>query len=170
MDQNILQVGVITSTHGLKGEVKVFPTTDDVKRFEKLKTVLMIQGETKKQLTVERVKYFKQFVILKFKEFSDINEVVGYQKAGLYVTREEAIPCEKDEYYIADLIGIKVFLEDQSYFGELTDVLLTGANDVYDIEREDNSHVYVPAISDCILSVDIEKREMVIHLLDGLID
>lgn len=167
--EQLLQVGVISSTHGIRGEVKVFPTTDDVKRFKKLKQVVLDTGREKLPLEVESVKFFKQFVILKFKGIDNINDIEKYKGKSLLVDREHAVKLRKDEYFIADMIGMDVFTEDGELFGVLKDVLETGANDVYIIETQDEKEVLVPAIKQCILNVDIENRKMVIHLLEGLV-
>lgn len=167
--EQFLQVGVITSTHGLKGEVKVYPTTDYPERFEEIEEVLLDTGRSKLPLEIQNVRYFKNLVILKFKGINDINDIEKYKQCSLWVTRENATPLYEDEYYIADLIGCKVFLEDGSEFGELVQVMETGANDVYVINMTDGKEVLVPAIKDCILDIDIENQKMVIHLLDGLL-
>lgn len=164
-----LQVGVITQTHGIRGEVKVFPTTDDVNRFKKLKEVILDSGKERINLTIEGVKFFKQFVILKFKEFDSINDIEKYKNAKLLVPRGKAVKLKKDEYFIADLIGMKVITEDQEPFGTLKDVLETGANDVYVIDMKDGQEVLLPAIKECILNVDMEEAVMTIHLMDGLL-
>lgn len=167
--EQLLQVGVISSTHGIRGEVKVFPTTDDVKRFKKLKQVLLDTGREQLPLEVEGVKFFKQFVILKFKGIDNINDIEKYKGKSLLVDREHAVKLRKDEYFIADMIGMDVFTEDEAFFGVLKDVLETGANDVYIVEGKDGQEVLIPAIKQCILNVDVEKKKMVIHLLEGLV-
>ena len=103
------QVGVISSTHGIKGEVKVFPTTDDVKRFKKNMELILDTGKEEILLSVESVKFFKQFVILKFKGIDNINDIEKYKSKSLYVTRKNAVKLKKDEYFIADLLGMNVF-------------------------------------------------------------
>ena len=100
-----LQVGVITQTHGIKGEVKVFPTTDDATRFKKLKEVIMDTDRERLHMEIEGVKFFKQYVIVKFKGYDSINDVERYKNAKLYVTRDKAVQLKKDEYFVADLIG-----------------------------------------------------------------
>lgn len=167
--EQLLQVGVISSTHGVRGEVKVFPTTDDVKRFKKLKKVILDTGKEQLPLEIEGVKFFKQFVILKFRVIDNINDIEKYKGKRLLVDREHAVKLKKDEYFIADMIGMDVFTEDGELFGALKDVMETGANDVYIIEMSDGKEVLVPAIKQCILDVDIENRKMVIHLLEGLV-
>ncbi len=167
--EQLLQVGVISSTHGVRGEVKVFPTTDDVKRFKKLKKVILDTGKEQLPLEIEGVKFFKQFVILKFRGIDNINDIEKYKGKSLLVDRKDAVKLKKDEYFIADMIGMDVFTEDGELFGALKDVMETGANDVYIIEMSDGKEVLVPAIKQCILDVDIENRKMVIHLLEGLV-
>ena len=168
--EEFLQVGVITATHGIHGEVKVFPTTDDPKRFKKLKKVLLDTGREKLELEVEGVKFFKNMVILKFKEYNDINQIEKYRKCPLLVTREHAVKLKKNEYFIADLIGLQVVTDEGELLGELTDVLETGANDVYQVTDKNGKELLLPAIKDCILSVDLEKGEMEVHVLEGLLD
>ncbi|MBR6390132.1 MAG: ribosome maturation factor RimM [Lachnospiraceae bacterium] len=163
------QVGVITSTHGIRGEVKVYPTTDDVRRFRKLKTVTADTGHESLVLHIRSVKFFKQFVILSFDEYNDINEVGFLKKASLTIDRSDAVSLDKDEYFVADLIGLKCITDTGETLGEIKDVLETGANDVYVIRQADNSELLVPAIKDCILGVDMDEGIMKIHLLEGLI-
>lgn len=168
--EQLLKVGAITSTHGIKGEVKVFPTTDDVKRFQKCMELILDTGKEKKTLEIEGVKFFKQFVILKFKGYDSINEIEVYKGKELYVTRKNAVALEKDEYFIADLIGMEVMDEDENLIGRLTDVIATGANDVYCVETGEGKEILIPAIRDCILAVDPEAGEMRVHLIPGLLD
>ena len=168
--EDLLQAGVITTTHGIRGEVKVFPTTDDVHRFEDLDSVLLDTGREYMELEIENVKYFKQYAILKFKGIDNINDIEKYKGRSLYVTREQAIPLEEDEYYIADLIGLDIYLENGEKFGVLKDVMETGANDVYIVETEEGKEVLIPAIHECVLDIDVEENRMEIHLMDGLLD
>lgn len=168
--EDILQVGVIASTHGIKGEVKVFPTTDDVKRFKRLKDVILDTGKEQITLEIEGVKFFKQFAILKFKGIDNIDDVVKYRQKSLYVTRENAVRLGKDEYFVADLMGLKIRNEEDEEIGVLKDVLETGANDVYIITLNDGRELLLPAIKQCVLAVDMEAGYVKIHILDGLLD
>ncbi len=168
--EEIFQVGIITSTHGLRGEVKVFPTTDDAKRFKRLKEVILDTGREKLTLEIEGVKFFKQLVILKFKGIDNINDVEKYKKKSLYVTRENAVRLSRDEYFIADLLGMEVTDEQNEKIGVLKDVMQTGANDVYVITMTDGRQLLLPAIKQCILNVDLENNVMQIHVLEGLLD
>ena len=167
--EQYLQVGIISSTHGVRGEVKVFPTTDDAARFKKLKEALLgLPSGEKLPLRIEHVKFFKQFVILKFADYDSINDIEKYRGLSLFVTRENAVKLEKDEYFIADLIGLSVENEDGERIGELTDVMETGANDVYVIRRGDGGELLLPAIRQCILETDVVKGYMKVHVLEGL--
>lgn len=164
-----MQVGVITQTHGIKGEVKVFPTTDDVNRFKKLKEVIMDTGRERLNLEIEGVKFFKQYAILKFKGYDSINDIEKYKSAKLYIKREQAVKLQKDEYFIADLIDMEVVTEDGEYFGKMKDVLTTGANDVYIVTRQDGTEVLLPAIKQCVKSIDMDQSRITVHIMDGLI-
>lgn len=166
--EDLLQVGVITTTHGVRGEVKVFPTTDDPARFKKLKKVILDTGKEKLDLEVAGVKFFKNMVILKFKGLDNINDVEKYRQKGLYVTRENAVKLKKNEYFIADLIGLSVISDEDEELGVISDVLQTGANDVYVIKQEGEDDILLPAIKECVKEVDIDAGKMLVHLLPGL--
>ena len=168
--EDLLQVGIITSTHGVRGEVKVYPTTDDPRRFRRLKEVVLDTGSEKLNLEIQGVKFFKQFVILKFKGLDNINDIEKYRQKSLYVTRKNAVRLQRDEYFIADLIGLKVQDEDGTELGTVKDVIETGANDVYEVEMEDGRSLLLPAIKQCILNVDVENGMMQVHVLEGLLD
>ena len=168
--ENLLRVGVITSTHGVRGEVKVFPTTDDMNRFKKLKTVILDTGKEHKTLTIEQVKFFKNMVILKFKGLDNINDVEMWRQKDLLITRDQAVKLNPDENFIVDLIGLNVLTDEGETLGVMKDVLQTGANDVYIVKTTAGKEVLLPAIKDCILNVDLEKGEMLVHILPGLLD
>jgi 16S rRNA processing protein RimM len=164
-----LQVGSIIAPHGLRGDVKVFPTTDDVKRFKKLKKLFLDTGKKKIPLEVQEVRFFKQLVILKFRGLDRIEDVEPYRKCTLWVSRDQAVPLEEDEYFIADLIGMEVFADGEA-FGILKDVLETGANQVYVVDSASHGEVLIPAIRQCIQKVDVEGKRMDVHLLNGLLE
>lgn len=166
--EDLLQVGVITSAHGVHGEVKVYPTTDDPARFEKLKNVILDNGKEKTQMEITGVKFLKNLVILKFRGLDDRDEAEKYRRMSLYVTRENAVKLEENEYFIADLIGLSVFSDEDGELGRISDVLQTGANDVYVVGREGAQDLLLPAIRDCIREVNLEEGRMRVHLLPGL--
>ncbi len=170
--EEFLRVGVIMSTHGIKGEVKVYPTTDDAERFLALKEkeVLLDTGREMLPLVIENVKFFKNLVILKFQGIDNINDIEKYRGRDLLVTRENAVPLEEGEFFICDIIGSTVYEEDGSVFGTLRDVMETGANDVFVVETGDGREVLLPYIDDCIREVNVEEKRIVAYIMPGLTD
>ena len=167
--EDLLKVGVITTTHGVRGEVKVFPTTDNAERFLELEYVLLDTGRELRRLDIKNVRFFKNLVILKFDGIDNINDIEKYKGKDLWIPREEAQELGEDEYYIADLQGLNVVLEDGTEFGTLRDFMETVANDVYIIDSNEHGEVLLPAIKECILDVDLEKNTMTVHLMKGLL-
>lgn len=165
------QVGVIASTHGLAGEVNVFPTTQAPDRFKKLKKVtLHTQKGEEILLDVVSARFFKKFVIVKFKQFNNINEVEKFRGCELTIDRKDAIKLEKGEYYCADLIGLTIVDEEGAELGTLTEILQTGANDVYEMTLKDSEEkIYIPAIKDCVKEIDIDAGKITIHVMPGLL-
>lgn len=168
--EDMLRVGVFANTHGIAGEIKVFPTTDDVQRFKKLKKVYLDAGKELLEWEIQNVKFFKNMVILKFKGINNINDIEKYKGKDLYVTREHAVPLEEDEYFLCDIIGAKVITEDGKDFGILKEILQTGANDVYVVEMGNQQEVLLPVIKECVLDVNIEEKIVSVRLMPGLID
>ena len=166
--QDYFRVGVIANTHGIRGEVKVYPTTDDPKRFKGMKEILLDTGHELLPLEVASARFFKNLVILKFKGIDNINDIEKYKGRDLLVSRENAIPLEEGEYYIADIIGAKVVTDEGEDFGELVDVLTTGANDVY-VVKHDGKEVLLPVIPDCVLNRDMEQKIVTVHIMKGLL-
>lgn len=167
---DLLRIGVITTTHGVRGEVKVFPTTDDARRFDDCDEVILVTKQEQMTLHVERVRYFKNLVIVKFKEFSDINQVETFRKCDIMVTREHAVPLEEGEFFLCDIIGAKVVEEDDTPIGTVTDVMETGANNVFVIQTEEGKEVLFPSIPECIRKVDVENQIVVAHIMPGLME
>ena len=167
--EDFLKVGVITTTHGVRGEVKVYPTTDEPERFLELDHVLLDTGKEFRDLEIKNVRFFKNLVILKFKGIDNINDIEKYKGHDLWIPREEGQELDEDEYYIADLLGLRVILDDGTEFGTLKNVMETGANDVYIIDTNAHGEVLVPAIRECIQDIDLEKNTMTIQLMKGLI-
>ena len=152
--EDLLRVGVIANTHGIRGEVKVFPTTDEKERFKDLKKVILDMGKEQKVLEIQSVRFFKNLVILKFKGIDNINDIEMYKGKDLLVTREDAVPLEEGEYFIADLLDLDVYSDEDEKIGVLYDVMQTGANDVYVVKTEEGKEILLPAIDECILDID----------------
>lgn len=168
--EDMFRVGVISSVHGVRGEVKVFPTTDDPARFKELEEVTLDTGKGVITLKIQGVKFFKQMVILKFEGYDHIEDIEKYKGKDLWIRRDQAVKLEEGEYFIADLIGLAVKAEDGQSLGRLKDVLKTGANDVYVVEMDSGKELLIPVIPDCIIKVDLDSGEVIVHLLDGLLD
>lgn len=165
------RIGIISSTHGLAGEVKLYPTTDSLERFKKLKDVLLETGDGFSPFTVKSARFSKGMVILKFGEISHINEAERLKGASVWVTREKAAPLSEGSYYIADIIGSEVVTDTGRRLGRLTDVIPTGANDVFVVKSEDDHEKkewLLPNIRECVLSVLPEEQKIIVHLMDGL--
>ena len=168
---DLFRVGVIANTHGVRGEVKVFPTTDAPERFKVIKTVILDAKREKITLEIQSAKFFKNLVIVKFKGIDNINDIEKYKGCDLYVTRENATPLNEGEYYIADLIDMLVVDEEGNELGILDDVLQTGANDVFVVKlKESGKELLLPNIPSCVLNVDLDDRKVPVHVLDGLYD
>lgn len=165
-----LRVGVISSTHGVRGEVKVFPTTDDPQRFRKLKRVILDTKKDYQELKIQGVKFFKNQVILKFEGHDSIEAVERYKGMDLLVSREDAVPLGENENFIVDLIDMTVVTDEGETLGTLVDVMQTGANDVYVVKTPEKKEILLPAIRDCILEVNVEEKRMKVHVLEGLLD
>lgn len=168
--EDLLRIGVVTTTHGIRGEVKVFPTTDDVTRFKKCDEVILVTREGNLTLHVEGAKFFKNIVILKFREFDNINEVERFRKCDLMVTRDQALPLAEGQYYLCDVIGAEVVEEDGSHIGKVTDVIETGANNVFAIQTDEGKEVLFPVIPDCIKKVDTKAGIVTAHIMKGLME
>ena len=163
------RVGVITTSHGIRGEVKVFPTTENKERFRDLKSVVL-QGKGKELSTeVEGVKFFKNMVIVKFRGIDDMDEANLWRQADVLVSREHAISLKPNENFIGDVIGLSVIGDDGITYGVVKDILKTGANDVYVVEGE-KKELLLPSIPSCILEVKPEEGYVKVHMLPGLLD
>ena len=162
------EIGKIAGTHGIKGTLKIFPTTDVPERFELLKEVILeVKGE-KKVCKVSKVGYHKNFVLLTLEEYNDINQVEGFKNGRILIPEEEALPLGEDEYYTRDLYDMDVFTEEGENLGKIGEVYTTGANDVYGVVDAEGKELLIPAIKQCILEVNVREKKMIVRLLEGL--
>ncbi|MCR5829538.1 MAG: ribosome maturation factor RimM [Lachnospiraceae bacterium] len=164
-----LRVGVITSPHGVKGEVNIFPTTDDPSRFKKLKRVIIDNKKDLIEMEIGNIKFFKNMVIATLDGIEDRNTAEKFRSAEILIDREYALPLEEDEYYICDIIDFDVFSDTDIYLGKLTEVLTASANDVYVVRNEEGREILIPYTHECVLSVDMNSKKIVVHLLKGMI-
>lgn len=164
-----LRVGVITSPHGIRGEVKIFPTTDDPERFKKLKKVIIDTHKEQKEMEIGGIKFFKNMVIATLSGIEDRTQAEKYRSADILIEREDALPLGEDEYYICDILGFTVTNDDGTVLGTLEDVLTSCANDVYVVKRDNGKELLIPSTKECVLSTDLNSKNIVVHLLKGMI-
>ena len=164
------EIGQIVNTSGLKGFIKIKPFTDDIKRFNKLKTIYININKELKENIVEDVKYVKNMVLLKLKGIDSIEEAEKYRNYYIHINKKDAPKLPKDSYFIADIEGGKVYEEGTiEYLGIITEVFPTGSNDVYVVKSEDGKQILLPAIKEVIKQVDIENKKIIVKLLEGLV-
>jgi 16S rRNA processing protein RimM len=168
-DRDFLAVGKIVNTHGVKGELRVIPMTSDISRFDYLLyTWIKVDGQYR-EYRVTGVRYHKQFVLVKLQGVDNMTDAEALKGCELLVDRQHARPLDEDEYFICDIIGMKVY-EDDRLLGELTEVLETGSNDVYVVTGENKKELLIPALKSVVTDVDLEKRIMHVKLPEGLLD
>lgn len=164
-----LEIGQIVNTFGIKGQVKVVPFTDDITRFEQLKKVYIVNKKSRIEVEIEQVKYHKDMVLIKFKGLDKIEDVEIYKNSYLEIDRKDGKPLEKGEYYIVDLIGLDVITDEGQNLGKVDDIYNTGSNDIYVVKDELGKQVLLPAIKDVIKEVDLDKKKIIVHIIEGLI-
>ncbi len=163
------KIGQIVKTQGLKGEVRVYSTTDDIYRFDDLNT-FYIEKDFDTEYKVERVRYKGNLVIMKIKGIDTVEMAEKLRNKNVYVSREESRDLEEDEFFIADMIGIKVYTVNGEYVGTLDDVLQYSANDVYVIKGEDDKEYLIPAVMKFVPEIDIEEGKMIIDPIKGMLE
>lgn len=167
--EQYFEIGKITGIHGIRGTMRVFPTTEDPSRFERLKEIIVEIRGKRETFHIQKVAFHKQFVLLTVKEITDINVAELYKNGRILIPDAMAIPLGEDEYYNRDLYGLKVVTEEGEELGEITEIFPTGSNDVYVVKKDGKGkELLLPAIKDCIKNVDLENGVMTVKLLEGL--
>ena len=164
-----LEIGQIVNTFGIKGIVKVKPFTDDINRFDNLKTVYIEKNNTQKEYEIEEVKYHKDMVLIKFKGVDTVEQAELLRNAYLTISRDSAEKLEEGRYYIVDMLGLEVYTDEQVLLGTLEDIFNTGSNDIYVVKDKQGKQILLPAIQDVIKQIDMENGKMIVHLLPGLV-
>lgn len=167
--QEYLEVGQIVNTNGLKGLLKINPFTDDITRFERLKTILVEHKKELLEFEIESVRYQKKQVLLKLKGIDTIEEAEKYREDYLKINRNKEEKLPEDTYYIVDLIGLDIYTEGGELLGKLDDIFSTGSNDVYVVKNIEGKQILLPAISDVIKNIDLEQKKIVVNLIEGLL-
>lgn len=166
--QEYFEVGQIVNTFGIKGQLKVKPFTDDMERFEELKTIYICKKNEMKKVEIEDVKYNKQCVLLKVKGIEDLTEAEKYKGLFLKIDRKDAKKLPKDTYFIADILGLEVYTDEGELLGKVDDIFPTGANDVYVVKDELGKQILLPSIPEVLKEIDLEKGKVIVHLIEGL--
>ncbi len=169
LKQEMLEIGQIVNTFGVKGMVKIVPYTDDIRRFDKLKEIYVVQKNKETKYEIEEVKYHKNMVLLKLKNIDTMNDAELLKQSSVQIERKDAIDLEEDSYFIVDLIGLKVVTDEQVELGNVVDIFNTGSNDIYVVKDELGKQVLLPAISDVIKKIDMENKLITVHLIKGLV-
>lgn len=160
-------IGKIVNTHGIKGEVKIYPYTDDLDNVSKLKEVFF-DKELYNKHKIKSSKIIKNMIIFKLENINTVEEATKLKNTDLYIPKEDISDLE-DTYYIEDLIGMDVIDEKDILIGKITYVFNTGANDVYEVNDDNNKKIYLPAIKDVVKSVDIKNKKMYVKIMEGLL-
>ena len=162
------EIGQISNTHGLKGELKVRPYTETAKRFEALTSILVDFDGSLKEYQVESVRYQKDIVLLKLKGVDIIEDAEKLKGLSIKIPRADAKDLEENEFFIADLIGLEVYQNE--FIGIVDDVFEAGGSDVYVVKRKGKKDLLLPAIDSVIKKIDIEKKRMDVEIPRGLDD
>ncbi|MDP4097569.1 ribosome maturation factor RimM [Paenibacillus sp. P96] len=168
----LYNVGKIVNTHGIRGELKILTSTDFPEdRFAKDGELLIIpeKGGAPIPVTVEQARFQKNLVIVKFKEYGNINDVEKYKGSMLKVTEERLGELEDDEYYYHEIIGCIAFTEDGEELGEIKEILSPGANDVWVVKLKTGKELLLPYIEEVVLSVDVQNKKVTVRLMEGLL-
>jgi 16S rRNA processing protein RimM len=166
-----VSIGVVTSTHGLNGAIKVYPLTDFLSRFNDLKEVYLLKADRSRCLVhVNKVMFKKGLVILGFEEITRIDQAEELKGAYLQVGEDQTAPLPEDTYYVFQIIGLEVWTTDEQYIGEVIDVINNqSANDVYVVKTDPDKTILLPAIKQVIKKIDIPNRRIWVELIDGLL-
>lgn len=167
--EQLMEIGQIVNSYGIKGFLKVVAFTDDITRFEDLKSIYIEIKGSLKTFDIDEVKYAKNLVLLKLKGIDDINTAQNFKNCYIKIDRKDAVKLPKNSYFIVDLIGIKVYTDENVELGNIIDIYPTGANDIYVVKNEEGKQVLLPAISEVIKDVNLENKKMIVHLIDGLV-
>lgn len=169
MKQEVLKIGQIVNTFGIQGMIKVVPYTDDIKRFDDLKTIYVEDKKSNKvEYEIEKVKYHKNMVLLKLKGIDKVEDAEKLKENFIKIDRKDAIDLDKDSYFIVDLIGIDVYTDNNKYLGKVENIYNTGSNDIYIVKNEQGKEILLPGIEEVIKQIDTDNEKIIVHLIKGL--
>ena len=166
--KDVLEIGQIVNTRGLRGEVKVNSFSEDPQRFEKVKSIYVKSDKDYKEYEIERVSYVKNQVVLKLKGINKIEYAEALRNLYIYVKREDLEELPEGTYYIADLIGLDVYEENGEILGKVDDIFSTKSNDVYVVRTEKGELKYLPSIPEVLKDIDLPNKKIIVNLIKGL--
>lgn len=169
MKQEYFEIGQIVNHFGIKGMVKVNPFTNDISQFEELKSVLVEKNGKLLDIQIEEVKYSKNQILLKLKGIDTVEEAEKYRNCYIKIARENAKKLSKNTYFIADLLGLTVYTDENILLGKVEDIYNSGASDIYVVKSEDGKQILLPGIKDVIKQIDLEQEKIIVHLIKGLV-
>ena len=169
-EEDLINIGKIVGTYGYQGMVRIMPLTDFPERFKKLKTVILWQDGKSSKVMVEAARSYKESYLLKLQGIDSMEAAKDYRNALLKIDESQLYPLPAGHYYHFQLQGLSVYDEEKGFLGELTEVLGTGANDVYVVQSPEHGEILLPAVKDVIREINLEKKIMRVRLLPGLID
>ncbi|MWV43580.1 ribosome maturation factor RimM [Paenibacillus sp. HJL G12] len=172
MPQQLMNVGKIVNTHGIKGEIKVLPHTDFPEiRFAKDSELLIVPADGKAPLpvTVQSSRFHKNMYIVKLEGYEHINEVEKFKGSMLKVTQDDLVELPDDEYYFHQIVGCHVVTDEDKDLGVITEILTPGANDVWVVKSSDGKSILIPYIDDVVLDVNVKDKKVRVHLMEGLL-
>jgi len=165
--EGCFNMGKIVNTHGVRGEVKVYPYSDDLDKFEDFE-YFYIEGEGKTKYLIESTRVHKNMVLVKFKGYEDINKVLNMMNKDVYIERKD-VKDDGEGHYVVDLIGCEIFDDQGEFIGHLKDVLQTSAQDLYEIKKASDGKVFLlPVVDEFVKNIDIKSKKIVVHLIDGI--
>lgn len=168
--QEYLEIGQIVNTTGLKGFVRVMPFTDDITRFEKLKSLYLVKGQELLEKEVQEVRYYKNMVVLKLKGIDTVEEAQKLKGLYLKIQRKDAVKLPKNSYFIVDILGLDVYSTKGEHLGKVEDIFPTGSNDVYVVRSSEGKQILIPAIKSVIKNIDLENKKIEVDLIQGLVE
>ena len=166
--KDILEIGQIVNTRGLRGEVKVNSFSQDSKRFEKLDVIYIKENNELKSYKIEKVTYNKNQVILKLENINHIDYAEKLRNKYIYVKKSQLEDLPEGVYYISDLIGLDVYDEKNNYLGKVDDIFSTKSNDVYVVKNELGVNRLLPGTDEVIKNIDLDNKKIVVNLIKGL--
>ncbi|SDI02912.1 16S rRNA processing protein RimM [Halanaerobium congolense] len=169
MNDNYLEIGIITRFQGNKGEVRIKATTDIPERFLDLNFVYLKRGKELKELEIEYIRFHKQFVIIKFFAVNSIDEAEKFKNYQVLIDKSEKYLLPEDNFYVSDLIDCEVYLESGRYLGTLIDVVDTSGTDIFLVQGQDKKYM-LPASREMILEIDLENKKIIVDPIPGILD